>query len=60
MFKLYKPNKFITRPHLTILQMNLKENCKVVSFIWHFIHNEIVTSITNTCYNGFVDKEGKT
>ncbi len=58
MFKLYKSNKFITQPHLTILQMNLKENYKGVSFIWHSIHNKFVTSIMNTSYNVFVDKEG--
>ncbi len=39
--------------------MNLKENYKHVSFIWHSIHNEFVTFIRNTYYNGFVDKEGK-
>jgi hypothetical protein len=39
--------------------MNLKENYKGVSFVWHFICNEFVTFITNTYYNGFVDKEGK-
>jgi len=59
MFKLHKWNKFITQPHLTILQMNLKENYKGVYFIWHSIHNEFVTFIRNTYYNGFVDKEGK-
>ncbi len=39
--------------------MNLKENYKGVSFIWHSIHNESVTFITNTYYNGFVDKKVK-
>jgi len=59
MFKLYKSNKSITQLHWTTLQMNLKENYEGVYFIWHSIHNEFVTSITNTYYNEFVDK-GKT
>jgi len=36
--------------------MNLKENYKGVFFIWHSIHNEFVIFITNTYYNGFMDK----